>query len=325
MTHLLSTLGATVSGVSLDAEPTLARPGTDLTSKLKHEGFFNLSELDKFQNFIKLVKPDTVIHLAAHAIVQKGYSHPYETFRDNFFGTLNLLEILRFEKMRDNPLILISTTDKVYKDSAGRTAHLESSELWGSDPYSASKVCVELLADTYRSNFAELSELFTARAGNVLGGGDRGEHRLVPYLIKQVQSRNPIELRMPSAIRPWQHVLDVTCAYLYMLENGRQLPNRSYNVAPKNLENVTVIDLSRLLLEEFQAGNAISNGNKSFGIETHELNVSSEALERDCGFINKLNVKESIQLTEEWETSALIGQSASEITLKQISEYLSAK
>lgn len=325
ITHLLSTLGATISGLSLDAEPTPARPGVDLSSKLKHEEFFNLSELDKFRNFVRLVNPDTVIHLAAHAIVQTGYSRPYETFSDNFLGTLNLLEILRIEKTGDKPLVLISTTDKVYKDSTDRTPHRESSEMWGSDPYSSSKVCVELLAETYRSNFVELSELFTARAGNVLGGGDRGEHRLIPYLIKQVQSNNSIELRMPSAIRPWQHVLDVTSAYLYMLENRLQLPKRSYNVAPNNLENVTVLELSKLLLKRFQVDNTVLGGNKFFGHETHELNISSEALERDCGFINKLNVKETIRLTEEWETSSLNGESASQITLRQISEYLHAK
>lgn len=309
----------------MDSEPTSVRPSKDLSSRLKHEEFFNISAIDKFQNFIRLVKPDTIIHLAAHAIVQTGYAQPYGTFKDNFLGTLNLLEILRLEKLVENPLILISTTDKVYKESAGKIPHVESNELWGSDPYSASKVSVELLAETYRCNFVQLSELFIARAGNVLGGGDRGDSRLIPYLIKQVQSKSPVELRMPTAIRPWQHVLDVTSAYLYILETGAQLPSRTYNVAPKNPENLTVQELSSLFLEKFQSSNVILSGGKLFGNETHELNISSQAFEQDSGFINRLNVKETIQLTEEWESSVQNGKSASEITLKQILVYLNAE
>ena len=209
--------------------------------------------------------------------------------------------------------------------SGTKPQNLESNELWGSDPYSASKVSVELLAETYRCNFVELSNLFIARAGNVLGGGDRGESRLVPYLIKQVQRKSPVELRMPLAIRPWQHVLDVTSAYLYILETGAQLPSRTYNVAPKNPENLTVQELSSLFLEKLQSSNEILSGGKLFGNETHELNISSQALEQDSGFINKLNVMEAIQLTQEWESSVQSGKSASEITLKQILVYLNAK
>lgn len=325
MTHLLYSLGATVSGVSLNPEPTSVRPNKDLNSKLKYEEFFNLSNLNEFQSFVNLVKPDTIIHLAAHAIVQEGYSQPYETLHDNFLGTLNLLEILRVNDAHANLPVLISTTDKVYKETAGSMPHVESNQLWGSDPYSASKVCVELLVETYCKSYPKMSNLFTARAGNVLGGGDRGEHRLVPYLIKQAQDKAPIELRMPSAIRPWQHVLDVTSAYLYILENSIQLTNRSYNVAPKVLENFTVLDLSKVFLQEFGGDNEIINATKLYGIETHELNVSSESLKLDCGFVNKMNVIESIKLTEEWESSVLIGKSASEVTSNQISEYFNAK
>jgi CDP-glucose 4,6-dehydratase len=325
MTHLLKSLGATVSGVSLDPEPTSVRPNKDLSTKMKYEEYFNLSNLEEFRNYVRLVKPDTIIHLAAHPIVQEGYSQPYKTFYDNFLGTLNLLEILRADNSHQNLQVLISTTDKVYKDSTGRIPHVEPNQLWGSDPYSASKVCVELLAETYWKSYPEMCNVFTARAGNVLGGGDRGEHRLVPYLIKQAQDKAPIELRMPSAIRPWQHVLDVTSAYLCILENSLRLSNRSYNVAPKVLENFTVLELSQVFLQKFGGNNEIINDKKLYGIETHELNVSSESLERDCGFINKMNVMESIKLTEEWESSVIIGKSASEVTFNQISDYFNAK
>lgn len=219
----LQRLGARLVGYSL-APPTdpnlynLAGVGDGMQSI---EG--DIRDAARLAAAVREARPEVIIHLAAQAIVRTSYDEPVETYATNVMGTCHLLEAARHSP--GVRAIVVVTSDKCYADTGQRTAHTESDPMGGHDPYSSSKGCAELITAAYRLSFLSLAgdgdaapQVATARAGNVVGGGDWGDHRLVPDVIRAVAGGEPVKVRSPQAVRPWQHVVNPLSGYLLLAE-----------------------------------------------------------------------------------------------------------
>jgi CDP-glucose 4,6-dehydratase len=324
LSHLLKAYGAKIYGVSKASEDYEVRPRTELNLLMTQEAEINLIEYDKLREFLLDSKPSVIFHLAANAIVKDSFMKPHEYILENTVGTLNLLELLRKEKELLKTQIMISTTDKVYKNNDALIEYKESDSLWGEDPYSASKVCVEQILYSYARSFSMNDRIRISRAGNVIGGADRGNFRLVPYIIESVFENKNIELRFPDAIRPWQHVLDVISSYLSIAEYGFNYPDLAYNIAPVNKESIKVVDLVNRVVNSIKiSGNPeiifLENKNQ---LEKKNLSLNSSLIKNNLNLANRINTDQMIELTVNWEKNYYKGGSPSEITMKQIDWYL---
>lgn len=249
----LSTLGAEVYGYSLEPETT-----PNLFSEAKIQDLIQ-GEIGDIRNFSNLnnrmssFQPDLVLHLAAQPLVRRGYRFPRETFEINAQGTANVLEAAR--KTPSVRGVLCITTDKVYKNLEKDYRYTESDELGGNDPYSASKAAAELIIESYRFSLRLIKShdpiIAVARGGNIIGGGDWSEDRLVPDYVRALESKTPLEIRFPQATRPWQHVLSLLDGYLTILAGmlGAEAEkfDRAFNLGPMEDESISVSELLSLL------------------------------------------------------------------------------
>ena len=239
----LSRSGAKVAGFS-DSIPTdpshFAALGLELDDR--RGDICNPAAID---SAVAEAKPEIVFHLAAQSLVRKAYRDPLTTYRANVLGTLAVLEAARNNRV---PAVVVATTDKVYRNDDGGRRFSEDDELGGSDPYSASKACVELMARSYRDSFGDDGSLLvaTARAGNVIGGGDWAEDRLIPDLMRSAFSGRTAVIRNPESTRPWQHVLDVLAGYVAIgaaLLDGDAAAADAWNLGPRSDSSIRVADL----------------------------------------------------------------------------------
>lgn len=209
----LDALGAEVCGLALP--PDTAPAHWTLLALDARERIVDLRDAGGVRDAIGQLQPEIVFHLAAQSLVRRGYAQPAETFATNVGGLVNLFEALRScESVR---AVVNATTDKVYREPAPAQGYAEDHPLGGHDPYSASKACAELVSDCYRGSWFAIAgkpRLATARAGNVIGGGDWAEDRLVPDLVRAAAGATPLRIRHPDAVRPWQHVLEPLSGYL---------------------------------------------------------------------------------------------------------------
>ncbi len=230
----LNRLGAKVVGLSL---PPVTAPNLfDLLGLAQNTDshFLDIRQAEKLKVAIKSAKPDVVFHLAAQALVRESYNDALATFETNVGGTANLLEALRHSPSVKAAVIV--TTDKVYRNAELAAPFMESDPLGGHDPYSASKAAAEIVVESYRESFLRSQGLAiaTARAGNVIGGGDWSAERLLPDCMKAWAVGETVEIRMPGAMRPWQHVLDPLAGYMILAEKLWADPTlaSSYNFGP---------------------------------------------------------------------------------------------
>jgi CDP-glucose 4,6-dehydratase len=246
LTLLLERLGVEVVGYSLPPS------SESLYMKLRNskgpviETFSDVRDLNALKAFIKKTQPSVIFHLAAQPLVNESYLQPYDTFETNVMGTVNLFEAAPVSKKIKN--IIVITTDKVYKNSNLGFAFKETDELQGHDPYSTSKVAAEsaVLAWQNLSKLNDGPQIFTARAGNVIGGGDWTLGRLIPDLVRGLYSDQIVTLRNPNSTRPWQHVLDPLIGYLLILVNASELKeNTVFNFGPieQSLSVTNVVDI----------------------------------------------------------------------------------
>tara|TARA_X000001036_G_scaffold388375_2_gene384653 strand:+ start:4076 stop:5146 length:1071 start_codon:yes stop_codon:yes gene_type:complete len=230
LTFLLDYCGAITKGYSLEPKtnPSLY---LNLTFSNKHSSIYSdISDYDKLQKEVALFKPEFIFHLAAQPLVLESYEDPKITFNTNFNGTLNLLEVLRNTKISCTSIFI--TTDKVYENKELNIPFSEDDKLGGTDPYSASKAACEVLINSYQKSFFKDSKIHIAsvRAGNVIGGGDWSENRLMPDIIRSIFNKKPLHIRNPEAIRPWQHILEPLYGYL-MLANALSKDPSTYSTA----------------------------------------------------------------------------------------------
>ena len=253
LTLMLHQLGAKVTGLSLRTAPDpalfeLLTPGLALDHHV-----VDVRDAAAVAGVLRAARPEVVLHLAAQALVPQGSRDPAGTFETNATGTVNLLEAMRGQD--GIVAAVLVTTDKVYRNTGGRRRFREADPLGGADPYSASKAAAEMAIACWRHSFArELPPLAAARAGNVIGGGDFAPTRLVPDIVRAVGTGEPLQLRYPGAVRPWQHVLDVAAGYLLLAEllvkGGGGAPE-AVNFAPLDPAEYTVTDIIAAFAEAF--------------------------------------------------------------------------
>jgi len=254
----LHELGARVVGISLPAKTSRDNYViTKLNEKIEHiDG--DINDIDQLKRNFKQIQPDFVFHLAAQALVYKSYEDPVETFQTNIMGTINVFEAIR--SVTSVKVAIIVTSDKCYKNNEWCWGYRESDPMGGYDPYSASKGCVELVSDAYMHSFFNQSEsckIATVRAGNVIGGGDWAEKRIVPDFFRSIQDNDVLELRNPESTRPWQYVLEPLSGYLNLcskLYQYGEMYEGGWNFGPQSENNYRVIDLVRKLQRNIGKG-----------------------------------------------------------------------
>lgn len=234
----LTQLGAQVFGYGLAPSTSPSLHALLGGAGLAHETIADLRDTERMSAALQNSKPDIILHMAAQPLVRTSYIEPIETFDVNIMGTARLLEAARaLEKIK---AILVVTTDKVYSNDESGHHFVETDRLGGHDPYSGSKAAVEIITATYRDSFylSKGIAVATARGGNVLGGGDFSDDRLVPDIVRAILTGKPMDIRSPLATRPWQHVLDCLNGYFLFCEDlfdAKQLPN-SLNFGPSPQE-----------------------------------------------------------------------------------------
>ena len=324
LSQTLNLMGAQVSGFSLP--PTLGSHFEFSNNDVFRESIYSdIRDIAAIRKAIEIVDPDIIFHLAAQPLVLESLRNPIETFEINVNGTINLMESARLQNNLKG--IVVITTDKVYSTETFEKVFTEDSKLFGKDPYSASKVCAEMVVSAWRSLYAQTSNanLVTARAGNVIGGGDISRDRLIPDTLRAYRSNEVLEIRNPMSIRPWQHVLDPIFGYIKlgerMLEKNSFLAN-SYNFGPNSSIVKSVMDVINEIkgnLTDLKV-NSCEDSDENQN-ESRCLLISSELASQDLSWRSKLNFSEAIKWTLDWEFHPK-SISKQAITESQISTFL---
>ena len=323
LSEWLLQLGAVVHGYALAPETTPALfEQLGLAGRLEHE-IADIRNPETVRKSIHSFGPDFVIHMAAQPIVRRSYVIPVETYETNVMGTINVLEALR--SISSPCAVAVVTTDKCYENHESGKAYEESDPLGGHDPYSSSKAMAEIATAAYRSSYFQNSavRVATARAGNVIGGGDWASDRIVPDAMRALDQGDVIAVRNPKAVRPWQHVLEPLSGYLRLVLGLMEKPSlaTAFNFGPRPDSNRTVTELVTEILKN-RSG---SWEDKSNPIALHEatlLNLSIEKADRHLGWQPKWAFEETIAKTVSWYDQVHQATiTPLEITRSQIAEY----
>lgn len=297
-------LGAEVCGFSVNV-PT--NPSNfeilGLKDRLQHlEG--NVCDRRTLMRSVKEFKPDMIIHLAAQPLVRRSYNDPITTFETNALGTMNILECIR--QCPSVQAGIIITSDKCYRNVEWTWGYRESDLLGGEDPYSASKGCAELITYSYiHSYFQEGARVASARAGNVIGGGDWADDRVVPDAVRSWSQGKPVVLRRPNATRPWQHVLEPLSGYLWMgaklMEKETAASGQAFNFGPGDLANQTVEQLISGLARHWPGSDwKVDQTGASAQKESTLLKLCSDKAFNLLNWRVILSFEETVAMTMEW-------------------------
>ena len=329
MTKLLTNLGSIVFGYSLKAntEPNLFEILN--ISDLCNSKYGDINDFDNLRDYFFSINPDLVFHFAAQPIVLKSYQSPIDTIKTNVIGLANLLEIVRLSNQFIS--VVIITSDKCYKKNIQYLPFKECDPLGGADPYSASKACAEIISESYRDSFfsnINSAQIATARAGNVIGGGDWSAYRLITDIVRCVWEENTkLELRYPSAVRPWQHVLEPLNGYISLAENLYKYPgkyNKAWNFGPTDLVDFKVSDVIRTFEEKLNIDITYSKFNSTKN-ENDYLSLDSSFSKINLNWKNKLKTKEAIEWTIDWYENFYHGYDPISFTDFQIEKFMNKK
>lgn len=343
---MLESFGAGVYGFAL-----LPNSTEDLSSLLgidKSERSFigDICDYVALENVILKIKPEIIFHLAAQSLVLTSYAQPAETFKTNVIGTLNLLEILRKNNL--DSVVVNVTTDKCYANFDSGVPFQEGDSLGGNDPYSASKAMVEILSNSYYQSFFKPKEvpekeydkkieielqsshprLATVRAGNVIGGGDWNENRLVPDFVRFLSRNEEIVLRNPASTRPWQFVLEPLYAYCLLayklsLEDGSKYCS-AWNIGPDEDSCVSVLELTRIFLSKWGSGDyKLDESSSTKAKEAKLLMLDASKAKLELGWRPVLSIEQAISMTALWYKVFLEKKSEiKDFTYSQIEDFL---
>lgn len=329
MTWLIS-MGAKATGYALapDTNPSLFK---NLHEKLDMNSIIgDIRNLETLSESLRAADPEIVFHLAAQPLVRYSYDNPLETFQTNIIGTANLL--LSCRSLKNLKAVVIVTTDKVYENEEWVWAYRENDRLGGYDPYSGSKACTEIVtASLRRSFFAEPDQaaVASARAGNVIGGGDWSLDRIVPDVIRACQNHEVVKLRHPKAVRPWQHVLEPLSGYLLLAQSlyqatsqNKDLFSSAWNFGPDAQNAVTVEELVKLLAKQEPTLKwEVDNGKHPH--EAAYLKLESSKAKHHLNWAPRWDALTTAQMTMEWYREFYNNKaSALDLCLQQINEYL---
>lgn len=323
LTQILLDLGADLCGFSL--EPN-TRPSLfwqlGLEAKVDHH-IANIQDYERLKMAVNNFQPDVVFHLAAQPLVRLSYDEPRDTWATNVQGTVNLLEAVR--SMDKQCSIVAITTDKVYRNLENGRAYNEEDRLGGYDPYSASKAACELAISSYRDSFfgsEDQVNLASARAGNVIGGGDWSLDRIVPDIVRALIKNEPVRVRNPNAVRPWQHVLDPLFGYIRLAESvGTSTHYQSaYNFGPDIHDICSVGTLVENALKTWP-GEWFVESDTQGKHEANLLSLDISKADQDLGWKPIWNFETSINKTIEWYRLVEEGNNPIEVTSAQITEF----
>ena len=331
MLKTLSLLGAEIKGYAL--EPKTPNDLFQLIEgeKLCHSLIADLRDKKRLESEIVAFQPDFVFHLAAQPLVRLSYEIPAETFEVNVIGTANVLDAVKLLKNKCS--VVLITTDKVYHNYEQEYPYFESDRLGGFDPYSNSKGCAELVSSAYRNSFVNVDKykehgvaLATARAGNVIGGGDWAEDRLIPDFMRAIQAKQKVSIRNPYAIRSWQHVLEPLQGYLILCqklyEQGPEFAE-SFNFGPNENEAKSVEWVAKEITKSW-ADTELSyeiEDAKNIVHEAQFLKLNSTKANEKLNWFSKLHTEEAIKKITDWHKSHLDKKDMRTFSLSQINEY----
>lgn len=276
-----------------------------------------------FKN-MKSAKPEIIFHLAAQPLVRESYKRPLYTYETNVIGTVHLLEACRY--LPSVTSIINVTTDKVYENREDDRAFKEHEKLCGYDPYSNSKSCSDIITYSYRNSFfceKDSPALSTARAGNVIGGGDFAADRIIPDCVRAVQKNKPIVIRNPEATRPYQHVLDCLSGYLLLAQkqyNNKKIQG-SYNFGPEKRDFVNNETLVKMFCDRWGEGVTSIHKRDKGPHEAKFLKLDISKAKNKLKWKPQMNVKQAVDLTVEWSKAYLTGGNIFDCIDRQIKEY----
>lgn len=322
----LARLGAVPLGLSLPAQDFDEEERLAILHGTVTGVACDLRDAQATQEALAQLAPEIVLHLAAQPLVRQSYRDPRLTFETNVMGTLNLLEAVRAQPSVQ--AVLIATTDKCYENREWSWPYREVDALGGHDPYSASKACTELLAASWRCSFAVTPSrriaIATARAGNVVGGGDWALDRLVPDAIRAFACGEPVTARNPAATRPWQHVLDALCGYLLLAEHLHADPAgfaEAWNFGPDAAAERPVSEVLDHLSRLWGDGSCWEHGATQGPHEASRLALDSSKARQRLGWRPRLDFEAAIALTARWYRAHHLGAPAAELIAADIKTY----
>ncbi len=331
MSLWLKSMGANVTGYSLapNTSPNLFSV-LDIGNLIDKSHIADVRDLAQLGGAMLEANPDLVIHMAAQPLVRNSYANPVETYATNVMGTVHLLESTRsIDKVRAT---LIVTTDKCYENKEWIWGYREIESMGGFDPYSSSKGCAELVTSAYRQSFFSMAnsnnKIASARAGNVIGGGDWSEDRLVPDAIKAFELGRPLMIRNPLAIRPWQHVLEPLSGYLILAqalyERGSPFAT-GWNFGPREDGNRTVQEVVDLLITEWGEEARWEMENSQQPHEANLLRLDCTKAHLQLGWLPKWGLETTMQKVIQWHKAYLAKENMQEVSLVQINQYIGSK
>ena len=320
----LQSLGARVAGLALPPAGSPSLYALAAPWDGQDHAVADLRDRDATRRALARTQPSIVFHLAAQALVRASYRDPVETYATNVMGTVHLLDAIR--TMPSVEAVVVVTTDKVYENDSQGAAFVESDRLGGKDPYSNSKACVELLARSFRASFyaAGKPRLATARAGNVIGGGDWSEDRLVPDVVRALVAGGTVPLRYPGSVRPWQHVLEPLRGYLMLAERmvtGEGTLPDAINFGPDPGNAAPVARVVELLAGAFDGQVGWEAAPGPHPPEAAHLTLDSALAGQALGWTPRLTLADTIGWTADWYRGWRAGGDARRLTLDQIARY----
>ncbi len=312
LTIWLQTIGAHIKGYAL--KPDKISLNNQIKGKLNIESVYaDIRDRERLNKEINSFQPDYIFHLAAQPLVRESYITPVETFEINVMGTINLLDALKDLKKKCN--VVIITTDKVYKNNETGKPFTEDNALGGHDPYSSSKAAAEIATESYRHSFFHPDKIIehgksiaTARAGNVIGGGDFAKDRIFPDIFRALSNNEIIEVRNPNAIRPWQHVLDPLSGYLTLaiaMNNNQNKYASAYNFGPEIKDVRTVEELVQHAIKSWSNGKYKNTNPKNAPHEAGTLKLNIKKAKEELNWTPKWKSDLAIEKTIMWYKNSL--------------------
>ena len=324
----LCSLHSNVSGFSLEAEKE--SHWNDLETSIVNNNIGDIRNYNFVEDSLLKADPEIIFHLAAQPLVRESYKNPIDTWETNVIGTANLLQACR--KLNNIKAIIVITSDKCYENIEIDKGYKESDRLGGHDPYSSSKAAVEVLVSSFRRSYFsddDSPKLVTARAGNVVGGGDWSKNRLIPDLVRSSISGNTLSIRYPKSTRPWQHVFDCLNGYIYLgtkLSGNYKKFSGSYNFGPLNSSKISVLNLSKKISKYLKTDYILKKNKKNIYLESKVLQLDTNKSKKLLNYSAKMNFMDTINYTVNWyKNSFNKKEDMFKFSLKQITNFYKTK
>lgn len=327
----LSSMGAKVTGYALapNTEPNLFNV-LEIEALVEQSHIADICDLANLQKAMSQAQPDIVIHMAAQPLVRYSYANPVETYATNVMGTVHVLESTR--SIDSVQATVVVTTDKCYENKEWVWGYRENEPMGGYDPYSNSKGCAELVTSAYRQSYFSspnsTNKVASARAGNVIGGGDWSEDRLISDAIKAFEADKPLMIRNPLATRPWQHVLEPLSGYLILAQalyhQGSAFAS-GWNFGPRDEDNHSVQEVVDLLISRWGDSACWEKEGSEQPHEANLLKLDCSKARTQLGWMPKWKLETAIQKIVEWQKAYQAKENMQELSLAQINHFMSAK